>query len=144
MTWSNKVLSNWTWYGPGFKSVKLSKSVNADRVTLVRTSAICSSPAIRRRCSAARAPPALPYETTPIALLFHSAYRKSMAFLSTPDVEWLYSGVTNTNPSNRAMVAAQSWVWGFWYWPAIGGSGSSRGGGGWGRGGGGVDSGGSP
>ena len=34
-----------------------------------------------------------------------------MAFLSTPEVEWLYSGVTKTNPSNPPIVAAQSCVW---------------------------------
>jgi len=38
-----------------------------------------------------------------------------IAFLSTPEVEWLYSGVTKTNPSKRAMVAAQFWVCAFWY-----------------------------
>ena len=35
-----------------------------------------------------------------------------MAFFRTPEVEWLYSGVTKTNPSNRPMVAAHSWVCG--------------------------------
>jgi hypothetical protein len=29
-----------------------------------------------------------------------------MAFFKTPDVEWLYSGVTKTNPSNLPIVAA--------------------------------------
>ena len=29
-----------------------------------------------------------------------------MAFFSTPEVEWLYSGVTMTNPSNEAILSA--------------------------------------
>jgi hypothetical protein len=33
-----------------------------------------------------------------------------MAFFSTPEVEWLYSGVTKTNPSKEAMVSAQALV----------------------------------
>jgi hypothetical protein len=49
-----------------------------------------------------------------------------MAFFKTPDVEWLYSGVTKTYPSNRPMVAAHCWVCAFWYCPMLGGSGSSR------------------
>src|ERR1700722_3642741 len=51
-----------------------------------------------------------------------------MAFLRTPEVEWLYSGVTITNPSNEAIFSAHCRVWSFWYWPIEGGSGSSRGG----------------
>ena len=51
---------------------------------------------ISRRCSTARVPPELPKLTKPAALLFHSEYRKSIAFFSAPDVLWLYSGVTNT------------------------------------------------
>ena len=31
-----------------------------------------------------------------------------MAFFKTPDVEWLYSGVTKTYPSNRPIVAAHT------------------------------------
>src|SRR4051812_19926042 len=72
-TWSMSVSRACTWCSPGCRSLKLTKSVNIDSATFVRTSAICSSPAIRRRCSAARAPPTAPYDTTPIALLFHSA-----------------------------------------------------------------------
>ena len=34
--------------------------------------------------------------TKPAALLFHSAKRKSIAFLSAPEMPWLYSGVTKT------------------------------------------------
>ncbi len=49
-----------------------------------------------------------------------------MAFLSTPEVPWLYSGVTMTNPSNEAIFAAHRLVCSFWYWPSEGGSGSSR------------------
>jgi len=52
------------------------------------------------------------------------------AYPWTPEVEWLYSGVMNTNPSNRPMVAAHSWVCALRYWPMFGGSGSSR----WGSG----------
>src|ERR1700677_3010214 len=49
-----------------------------------------------------------------------------MAFFSTPEVEWLYSGVTMTNPSNEAIFSAHCRVCSFWYWPIEGGSGSSR------------------
>src|SRR3954452_9932644 len=49
-----------------------------------------------------------------------------MAFLSTPEVLWLYSGVTITNPSSEAIFAAHFFVWSFWYWPSDGGSGSSK------------------
>src|SRR4051794_30355042 len=48
-----------------------------------------------------------------------------MAFLSTPEVLWLYSGVTITNPSSEAIFAAHFLVWSCWYWPRDGGSGSS-------------------
>ena len=37
----------------------------------------------------------------------------------------MYSGVTNTKASNWAIFAAQALVWGWWYWPRLGGSGSS-------------------
>ena len=33
-----------------------------------------------------------------------------MAFLSTPEVEWLYSGVTKTKPSNAAILSAHALV----------------------------------
>ncbi len=49
-----------------------------------------------------------------------------MAFLSTPEVPWLYSGVTITNPSNEAIFCAHSLVWSWAYWPIDGGIGSSR------------------
>ena len=38
-----------------------------------------------------------------------------MAFFSTPDVPWLYSGVTITNPSYDAIFAAHARVCAFWY-----------------------------
>ena len=68
---------------------------------------------------------ALPYETKPAALSFHSAYRKSIAFLSAPDMPWLYSGATNTKPSKPAIFAAHFFVCGFSYRPSEGGTGSS-------------------
>jgi hypothetical protein len=43
-------------------------------------------------------------------LLFHSLKRKSMAFLSAPGMPWLYSAVTNTNPSKCTIFAAQAYV----------------------------------
>ena len=49
-----------------------------------------------------------------------------MAFFSTPEVPWLYSGVTKTNPSNEAIFSAHCLVCSPWYWPIEGGSGSSR------------------
>jgi len=49
-----------------------------------------------------------------------------MAFLSTPEVPWLYSGVTMTNPSKEAILVAHCLVWSCWYWPIDGGMGSSR------------------
>src|SRR5258708_22279160 len=51
-----------------------------------------------------------------------------MAFFSTPEVLWLYSGVTKTNPSNEEILSAHALVCSFWYWPIEGGSGSARGG----------------
>src|SRR5919206_2593 len=51
-----------------------------------------------------------------------------MAFFSTPEVLWLYSGVTITKPSNEAIFSAHAFVWSFWYCPSDGGTGSSRGG----------------
>ena len=38
-----------------------------------------------------------------------------MAFFSTPEVPWLYSGVTMTKPSNEAIFAAHCLVCSFWY-----------------------------
>src|ERR1700722_4838953 len=49
-----------------------------------------------------------------------------MAFLSAPEVPWLYSGVTKTYPSNEAMAADQSLVCGWLYEPDVAGMGSSR------------------
>src|SRR5215475_11115926 len=49
-----------------------------------------------------------------------------MEFFSAPDVEWLYSGVTKTNPSNEAIFSAQALVCGRLYWPIEGGIASSR------------------
>jgi hypothetical protein len=46
-----------------------------------------------------------------------------MAFFSTPEVEWLYSGVTITKPSNEAILAAHSRVCGWLYWAIDGGTG---------------------
>ncbi len=49
-----------------------------------------------------------------------------MAFLSAPEVEWLYSGVTKTKPSNDAIFSAQASVCGWVYCPIEGGIASSR------------------
>jgi hypothetical protein len=46
----------------------------------------------------------------------HRGLPSSIAFFSTPDVPWLYSGVTMTNPSNEAMVTVHCLVWSCWYW----------------------------
>jgi len=49
-----------------------------------------------------------------------------MAFFSTPDVEWLYAGVTMTKPSKEAVFSAHFFVCSPLYRPIDGGSGSSR------------------
>ena len=51
---------------------------------------------------------------------------KSIAFLSAPLVEWLYSGVTNTKPSNEAILSAHARVCSFAYCPRDAGIASSR------------------
>src|SRR5260370_1354679 len=50
-----------------------------------------------------------------------------MAFFRTPEVEWLYSGLTEMNPSNAAMVAAQALGCSPACWPMAGGGAPSRG-----------------
>src|SRR5438876_11479516 len=57
MTWSSMVVSAGRLWSPGLNTLKFSNSVISGRVTCWRTSAIWSSPATSRRCSAARAPP---------------------------------------------------------------------------------------
>ena len=51
---------------------------------------------------------------------------QAAAFFRTPEMPWLYSGVTMTNPSNDAIFSAHCLVCSFWYCPSDGGSGSSR------------------
>src|SRR5579863_4687347 len=48
-----------------------------------------------------------------------------MAFLSAPEMLWLYSGVTNTYASNEAIFEAHTFVCAWLYWPRLGGAGSS-------------------
>src|SRR5438046_3676315 len=99
----------------GLKVVKFSKSVNIERATCARTSAILISPITSRKFSTARTPPAPPYPTNPAALLFHSWKRKSIAFFNAADVAWLYSGVTKMKASSEAIFALQVFVCGLLY-----------------------------
>src|SRR5580704_19760431 len=49
-----------------------------------------------------------------------------MAFLSAPEVPWLYSGVTKIYPSNEAIAADHALVCAWLYEPDDAGMGSSR------------------
>lgn len=95
------MLAVFSWKGAGLKVEKDSKSVNKERYTWALTVATLTSAITKRNCSTALTPPALPKLTNPAALLFHSLNKKSIAFFNAAEKLWLYSGVTNTNESNK-------------------------------------------
>jgi hypothetical protein len=92
------------------EDTKVLKVCEERKLNLARTVATCSSAITRRSCSTERTPPAPPYPTNPATLLFHSLYRKSIAFSRAPGIPWLYSAVTNTNASKEWIFADQALV----------------------------------
>jgi hypothetical protein len=67
-----------SWRTADWKTAKSSKSVNSDSSTCALTWATWRQLITSRRCSMARAPPALPWPTNPTALLVHSVPAHTM------------------------------------------------------------------